>query len=247
MNALLHAIAFLTRIPVPKLSADPEDWQRSVAFYPAVGVLLGTLLWGVAWLTGWLLPAPLAAVLTLVFWVYSTGALHLDGWMDLADGLGSWREREKIFAIMKDSRVGAMGVTAAILLFMVKVSALYELVGSGKEIWLLLPPLFARMALVAAIWFWPYVSEKGLGTGLRGGLTVWKVSFGFIFVLCLTIVLFDWIGMLALLVVTLGSWIFLRSVSCRLGGLTGDCYGALVEWTEAVTLVALIAAGRLWM
>ncbi|ERI07703.1 adenosylcobinamide-GDP ribazoletransferase [Aneurinibacillus aneurinilyticus] len=247
MNALLHAVAFLTRIPVPRLSADPKDWQRSVAFYPIVGVLLGILLWGVALLTGWLLPVPLAAVLTLVFWVYSTGALHLDGWMDLADGLGSWREREKIFAIMKDSRVGAMGVIAAILLFMVKVSALYEIMRNDAEIWLLLPSLFARMSLVAAIWFWPYVSEKGIGTGLKGGLTAWKVGFGFIFVLCATVVLLSWKGMLAFLAVTLASWIFLRSISRRLGGLTGDCYGALVEWTEAVTLVVLIATGRLWM
>ncbi|WP_240491886.1 adenosylcobinamide-GDP ribazoletransferase, partial [Acinetobacter baumannii] len=102
--------------------------------------------------------------------------------MDLADGLGSWRDREKIFAIMKDSRVGAMGVTAAILLFMVKVAALYEIASGHMELWLLLPPLLARTGLIAAIWFWPYITEKGLGTGLRNGLALWHVWLGFVLV-----------------------------------------------------------------
>lgn len=246
MNAFFHAVAFLTRIPVPYLSKDAKDWQHSVAFYPAVGLLLGFLLWGSSWLVGWLLPAPLAAVLTLTLWIYSTGALHLDGWMDLADGLGSHRDHEKIFAIMKDSRVGAMGVTAANLLFMVKITALYEIITGHLNFWLLLPPLLARTALVGAIWFWPYITEKGLGTGLRGGLSGWKVALGFVLALGITAVLYNGAGIFVLVVAGFGSWLFLRGVSRRLGGLTGDCYGALVEWTEAAALVCIIAAGRLW-
>jgi adenosylcobinamide-GDP ribazoletransferase len=244
MNAFFHAVAFLTRLPVPRLSDDSKDWQHSVAFYPLVGLLLGLLVWGTAWIMDWLLPASLLSVLLLVFWVYSTGALHVDGWMDLADGLGSYRDREKIFAIMKDSRVGAMGVTAAILLFMVKACALYEIIVSSRELWLLLPPFLARAALVAAIWFWPYVTEKGLGTGLRGGLNRWKVVACFLFTLCVSAVLYGWNGVFVLLAVALTGWWFLHGISRRLGGLTGDCYGALVEWTEAVTLVCIVIVGR---
>jgi adenosylcobinamide-GDP ribazoletransferase len=244
MNAFFHAVAFLTRIPVPYLNSEMKDWQRSVAFYPLVGLLLGGLLWAGGQAVAWILPPTLGAVLLLTGWVYSTGALHLDGWMDLADGLGSYREREKIFAIMKDSRVGAMGVTAAILLFLVKAVAIYELLIAHKLLWLVLPPLLARTALVAAIWFWPYVTEKGLGTGLRGGLTGWTVAAGFLFTLGSTFLLYGLTGITVVLVVAICSWLFLRAVSRRLDGLTGDCYGALVEWTEVVTLVCMIVTWR---
>jgi adenosylcobinamide-GDP ribazoletransferase len=244
MNAFFHAVAFLTRIPVPYLRSEMKDWQRSVAFYPLVGLLLGGLLWAGGQAVVWILPPTLGAVLLLTGWVYSTGALHLDGWMDLADGLGSYRDREKIFAIMKDSRVGAMGVTAAILLFLVKAVAIYELLMAHKLLWLVLPPLLARTALVAAIWFWPYVTEKGLGTGLRGGLTGWTVAAGFLFTLGSTFLLYGLTGITVVLVVAICSWLFLRAVSRRLDGLTGDCYGALVEWTEVVTLVCMIVAWR---
>ncbi|MED0737056.1 adenosylcobinamide-GDP ribazoletransferase [Aneurinibacillus thermoaerophilus] len=244
MNAFFHAVAFLTRIPVPRLTDDMKDWQRSVAFYPAVGLLLGILLCGAAFVAFWLLPVPVAAVIVLVGWVYSTGALHLDGWMDLADGLGSYRDRERVFAIMKDSRVGAMGVTAAILLFMVKVAALYEIIASGLLVWLILPPLLARTGLTAAIWFWPYITEKGLGTGLRGGLTEWRVAAGFLLAVGFAFALYGIAGLLVSFVVAVCDWLFLRMVARRLGGLTGDCYGAQVEWAEAVTLVCIVIAGR---
>ncbi|MFT9849085.1 adenosylcobinamide-GDP ribazoletransferase [Aneurinibacillus sp. REN35] len=245
MSAFFHAVAFLTRFPVPRLSHEAADWRRSVAFYPIVGLLLGIVLYGAAWLFGWLFPAPVAAVLTLVFWVYSTGGLHLDGWMDLADGLGSWRDREKIFAIMKDSRVGAMGVTAAILLFMVKVAALYEITSGHMELWMLLPPLLARTALLAAIWFWPYITEKGLGTGLREGLAFWNVWLSFFLASGFAFVLYGIAGVFVVCGTALICWIFLRSVAKRLGGLSGDCYGALVEWAEAAALVFIMAGGKL--
>lgn len=246
MNAFFHAVAFLTRFPVPRLSSETADWQRSVAFYPSVGLLLGLVLYAAAWLLGWLFPPSLAAVLTLVFWVYSTGGLHLDGWMDLADGLGSWRDREKIFAIMKDSRVGAMGVTAAILLFMVKVAALYEIASGHMELWLLLPPLLARTGLIAAIWFWPYITEKGLGTGLRNGLALWHVWLGFVLVPVLALFLYGPAGLFATGGTALICWLFLRSVAKRLGGLSGDCYGALVEWAEVATLVFIVAGVKVF-
>lgn len=244
MNALFHAIAFLTRLPVPRLSAETKDWERSPAFYPVVGLLLGLLLAAWSWLMQQVFPASLAAVLTLTFWVFITGGLHLDGWMDLADGLGSWRDREKVFAIMKDSRVGAMGVIAAILLFMVKGVALYEIASSGWIMMLVLPPLLARTMLVAAIWFWPYVTEKGLGSGLRSGLTRTIVTIGLCGTAVAIIGVYQLRGLFVVGLSVVLAVLFTQRIHQRLGGLTGDCYGALVEWTEACALIAIVAAGR---
>ncbi len=83
------------------------------------GVLAGFDLAVASWF-----PAGVRGVLLLGLWVWLTGGLHLDGWMDVADGFGSYRSRERTLEIMKDSRVGAMGVIAAILLLLLKASVL---------------------------------------------------------------------------------------------------------------------------
>lgn len=169
MNAFFTALSFLTRIPVP-LRSQPGSWSRSVRYYPAVGLVIGGMLAGfdlvaAAWFPPWV-----RGVLLLGLWVWLTGGLHLDGWMDTADGFGSYRPRERTLEIMKDSRVGAMGVIAAILLLLLKASALASTPG---PLWipLLAAPVIGRWALLPAIHFCPYLTQDGIGKGLREGLT----------------------------------------------------------------------------
>ncbi|WCK53990.1 adenosylcobinamide-GDP ribazoletransferase [Aneurinibacillus sp. Ricciae_BoGa-3] len=246
MNAFFHALAFLTRIPVPHLSQSAHHWQKSVIFYPLVGALMGGLLCLCGMAACFLFPRAVAAVLILVCWVFLTGGLHLDGWMDLADGIGSSRPREKIFEIMKDSRVGAMGVIAAVLLLLVKAAALYEIMGEQHLSWLIVPPLMGRLELLIAIRFWPYITEKGLGTGLRMGLSRSALLVNLLLAACVLYALNGAAG-LVVYVMALGfTVLFIRMIVKKLGGLTGDCYGAVVEWTEALSLLLIVAAGR-WM
>lgn len=244
MNSFFHAVAFLTRLPVPRLSSSKEDWLRSVPYYPLVGLLIGALLFFAAISFTFFLTPPVSAVLTLAVWFFVTGGLHVDGWMDLADGLGSHRSQEDMLRIMKDSRVGAMGVIAAILLVLVKVVLLYEIIQEGLSLHLLMVPVMARFTLVLAIWHWPYISLQGIGTGMREGLTRWKLGVGFIFVACLVFLLAGVSGLLSMSVVLLGGWLFAARVCKKLGGLTGDVYGALVEWTEAVGVFAIFLFWR---
>ncbi len=246
MNAFFLAVSFLTRIPVPAFSASTEVWRKSAAFYPLVGAIVGGLLWAADLGISQLFSPPLAAVLTLAFWVYITGGLHLDGWMDLADGLGSHRSRERMLAIMKDSRVGAMGVLAAILLLMIKGTALYELLGTNRAVLLLLVPAAARTYLLLAIRFWPYLTETGIGSGMREGLRWWHLLLGGVGLFGLGWYMGGLHAVAALLITLVGSLWFCRMIAKKLGGFTGDGYGALVEWSETVCLLAIIAAGRWW-
>lgn len=243
MNALWHAIAFFTRIPVPWLVPSETAWKQSVNWYPAVGIVIGLVLCGVHQAALWLFGPLVAAVLTLAVWVYITGGLHLDGWMDLADGLGSSRPREQVLDIMKDSRVGAMGVLAAVLLLLLKAAALAELSGVGWA--LLLAPFAARTHVLLAIWFWPYLSaEKGIGKGIREGLSPASSWLGYAVLAAVGWVLGGWAGVTAIGVSLLVALWFSRTVAGKLGGLNGDCYGAVIESGEAVML--LVLAGSWW-
>lgn len=256
-QACASAFQFLTRILVPvQLSYTDELFRRSTVYYPAVGLIIGVLLAAAGWLlgpAGLALPAAPAAVLVLGFWVAITGALHLDGLMDTADGLLSHRSREKMLDIMKDSRVGAMGVVAGVLLLLLKFSLLLSLVSAGGRAlaFLVLAPVWSRAFAVWAIAGWPYAREgSGLGRLFSSATraeaakaTAWALVFG---ILALAAMQFPWpvalgwgAGM-GIITGGLGYWLA-RAMARKLGGLTGDTYGALIELLECAVLFAAVA------
>jgi len=247
MSAFWQAVGFLTRFPVPRSAQTLEGWEKSPRYYPAVGLLLGASVWaayrvaefGFGASASWVI-----AIVTVAYWIYATGALHLDGWMDLADGLGSQRGRERALEIMKDSRVGAMGVVAAIVLLLLKAAAVHQLIVSGGAAFLVVAPLAARALLLGAIRFFPYVQEKGLGNGLRDGATPAAVTIGFGLAAAAAWAFAGIAGVLAVIATALAAWLFGRSVTRKLGGFTGDVYGALVEGAETAALLALLVLMR---
>ncbi|MDY7992546.1 adenosylcobinamide-GDP ribazoletransferase [Paenibacillus polymyxa] len=184
-QAVAAAFQFLTRLPVKaEIDFSPDLLKRSASYYPLVGVVIGIIVWGFAALTSMVLPPLPCAILTLVIWVWLTGGLHLDGWMDAADALFSYRSRERMLEIMKDSRVGAMGVIACVLLLMLKASLLYTvLVERNVSGLLLLPMVWSRWFMVHAMKRWPKArNDDGLAarfadmSGGRVGLAVfWAV------------------------------------------------------------------------
>jgi len=243
MSAFWQAVGFLTRFPVPKRAQSLEGWERSPRYYPLVGLLLGLAVWLVGRLTEWgfgSASSPIAAVLTVAFWIYATGALHLDGWMDLADGLGSQRSRERALEIMKDSRVGAMGVVAAIVLILIKVAAVQQLAAANALLAIAVVPAMARGTLLMAIRFFPYIQEKGLGSGLRGSITSAVLWVNGLFVLAASFGFAGLFGSITFAAVLLAGWLFGLYIVRRLGGYTGDVYGALIEGAEAFALLALL-------
>lgn len=238
MRGLLVAIGFLTRIPVPHaVFGDADARVRSLPWYPLVGLLIGGLLYLLAWaIHGW--PPLLSAAVILAAWVALTGALHLDGLADSADAwVGGIGDRARALAIMKDPNCGPMGVVALVLTLLLKFAAL-----ASAPAWpgLLLAPLLARAALVAAFLFVPYVRAGGLGEGLAGSSrTINVVVLMLVAAGCACAGLR---GIAALLVAIALFALWRRACLRRLGGMTGDTCGALAELTEAAVLLAAATA-----
>ncbi|NPA26010.1 MAG: adenosylcobinamide-GDP ribazoletransferase [Chloroflexi bacterium] len=234
--------SMLTVVPWPAApeSLPPERRARSLACYPAIGLGLGLGLWAFArvasillgpTMAGWLL-APLLALLT--------GGFHLDGLMDAADGLFGGHTPEERLRIMRDERVGAFGVTAALVVFGTKMAAL----GTGVP-WqaLLLAPMWARWAAVWAVVRYPYAREQGLGHGLKAYSRPRDLAFATGFAVVVSLLLAPgWaFGLITLLLVHL----FVYGLGERVPGLTGDLYGALIEIVETVLWV-LAHSPLLW-
>ncbi|AGK52178.1 adenosylcobinamide-GDP ribazoletransferase [Bacillus sp. 1NLA3E] len=244
MRAFFVALMFLTRIPLPQLQTSKTDWHKSAVFFPLVGFVIGGLLYLATLGLEFLFPTTVTAFLVVLVWIWVTGGLHIDGWMDLADGFGSNRSREQILEIMKDSRVGAMGVIAGICLLAGKWVAVYELLRQGLAIILLISPLVARLLLIMAIRFFPYRKQGGIGEGLRTYLSLPIIILNFTTISAMSYYLLDINGILVLGCTAIFSGLLVFNIYKKLDMLTGDCYGALIEWSEVVFLFVSLAIWR---
>lgn len=237
LSALLGAVGFLTRIPVPAAVFDRTTPATSLAWYPLVGAVIGVLLASLSWLIHGL-PLPLAAALVLLAWVWLTGALHLDGLADMADAwIGGMGDRERTLAIMKDPRCGPAGVVSLVLVLLLKYAALAS--PGVNVVALMAAPVLGRTVLVLAFLTTPYVRPGGLGEALRGGSrpAAW---FG-VAMAVLACALLGGRGLAACGATAALFMIWRHSCMQRLGGMTGDTCGALTESAEAAVLVVLAA------
>ncbi|GAB4432094.1 MAG: adenosylcobinamide-GDP ribazoletransferase [Anaerolineae bacterium] len=229
----------LTVVPLPISTGETNRPAGPAAlFYPLVGLLLGGLLAASGELLFWLLPPGLAAAVLLALWVGLTGMLHLDGFMDSCDGLLPPRSPERRLEIMKDSRVGAFGVVGAVLLLLVKFNGLLALPAAGRWQVLLVAPLLARWALVWAMARYPLARSQGMSNFFVSGLTGRRVILASVGTLLAATVLLGWRGLLLAALTGLVTWLLARFALARIGGLTGDVYGAIAETVEAALLVA---------
>ena len=233
------AMQLLTRLPTPRTSYDEIVAGRSLFFYPVVGVLIGTICSAAGWLLVSHVPSlPLAALL-LMFWVMLTGALHLDGLADSADGwLGGHGDRERTLQIMHDSRSGPAAIVAVALVLLLKFSAMTIIV--EKNLWLELPciPLLARTLLPLLFLTTRCAQPDGMAASLARHLprrSLWLVILPTSALVALFVPTAMWMLFAALFV-----FILLRRLMLdRIGGVTGDTAGALIEISEATMLLVL--------
>ncbi|WP_338114061.1 adenosylcobinamide-GDP ribazoletransferase [Thiorhodococcus mannitoliphagus] len=242
LRPLWIAGRFLSRLPFPNPGATTaQDIGRSVPWYPFVGLIMGALAALTAMGTGAVAPE-LAATLTLIIWVWSTGALHLDGLADSADAwIGGLGSRERTLEIMKDPRSGPAAVTLIGLVLIAKWSGLEVLITAGSPWLLLWLPMLARVQLLLVLLFIPYAREQGMAAAQARQLPRQATWIALLLAFGACVLATGWTGLL-LLTATLACFALARrSMMARLGGFTGDTAGALVELTEALLLLICAA------
>jgi adenosylcobinamide-GDP ribazoletransferase len=150
VKSFLAAIAFLTRLPVGRFATfDAADVAHSAGWFPLVGVLLGALYSLTAVLLRNHLPLEVVAVLLVILDALATGALHLDGLADTADGFGGGKTREDILRIMRDHAIGSYGGIALATLVALKVMAYGALLKqSDWMVALTLTPVLGRWSIL---------------------------------------------------------------------------------------------------
>jgi adenosylcobinamide-GDP ribazoletransferase len=243
LGGLRLAVTLLTAIPLPGGRGGAPGRRTAAAamtWAPVVGLLLGAAAAAVLELaarrghTGPLLAAVLAVTALAVL----TRGLHLDGLADLADGLGSRRPAEAALAIMKRSDIGPFGVVTLVLTLGVQVAALAQAQALGRG------AAAAVAAAVAGRLSLTWACRRGVPAArgsVLGALVAGTVPAAIPVILTAGVLAAAYpLGMVVVIAVAAGlavSFAVTAIAVRRLGGITGDVLGALVEITAAVCLL----------
>jgi adenosylcobinamide-GDP ribazoletransferase len=245
---VLCAIAFLTRLPVGRaFRFDAKQVARSQRWFPLAGALLGVIEAGAVWLgTRWL-PLLVAAVLVVALDAWLTGAMHLDGLADTADGFGGGTTREDVLRIMRDHAIGSYGAVAAILAILLKVASIAALIPEGRAFAaVLLAPILGRWSAVLLSAVMPYARPvtddhpRSVGSPARF-VGKWELAIATATAVAFAAWIGRWRGAFAFALVAAISALWGWRCKRRIGGITGDTLGAAVVASECLVLVLFTA------
>ena len=237
----LAAIQFLTRIPVPGARLDGVTLAQAAPSFPLVGALLGLAAGGIDVLLRSHLSALAAAGGTVLFLVAITGGLHEDGLADTADGLGGARSPERALAIMRDSRIGSYGAIALSFSILVRCVLIAALPRQATFAYLIAAETLSRWSVLPLAYFLPCARGSGASAGqgarLARSLSPAALMAGTVLAVAVTIAALHsasalpWVVCLATCLV---SGLYFRR---RIGGVTGDCFGATIQLVAAAVYV----------
>jgi adenosylcobinamide-GDP ribazoletransferase len=237
------ALGFLTILPVDRsLEVTPVRLGRSMALYPAVGLVLGLGLVVLDSLLGALIPRAVLDCLLLLILIVATGALHLDGIADLFNGLVNGKNRPGKIEAIQDRRGGAMGVVGLVMLLLLKYLCLFNLPMSVKSAGLIFMPAVGRwvQVVLAVSCRHPRGRESSGAVYLEyAGERELLIACGSL--IAVALVLFGMEGIFLIFLLGIATILLIKFFEMRLGGVNGDVLGASSELMEVFSLLLVLA------
>ncbi|NLW21913.1 MAG: adenosylcobinamide-GDP ribazoletransferase [Tissierellia bacterium] len=238
IDGFILSIQFLTRLPIRKpVYFNDKSLSRSILFFPLVGLVIGGM-GGIFYYIFQHINENIGSIFALLSMIIVTGGLHLDGLSDTCDGFLSYRERDRVLQIMKDSRIGAFGVMAIVLDILLKYILILSLKGN---IPLILALSWSNSRLVTGYLMSTKKVAKNEGIGymfykskpqkyvLIGGM-------GYVIIVLLA----GPVYLLPLLSTFLVGQVMTKITYKKIGGFTGDVYGATIELGEMASLLTFL-------
>ena len=243
IKRLLLTIGFMTRIPinVDLGEVKEEDMYKGFLYFPVVGLIIGLVDMGVYMLVTLVLPQVYGILFAILANLCVTGAFHLDGLSDTADGIYSARTRERMLEIMKDSRIGTNGAIAMCFDLALKFTGIWYC--QPRWLVILLMPIAGKMVQGALVYKAIYPREKGIGIYV-GNIDLSTVIGTMILGLIPMVLAFSYWGILIFAILFLAGYLFRVYITGKIGGITGDVMGAGTEIAEVLFLMIVIILAR---
>lgn len=249
-NSFLSSIVFISRIPI-KINFEYRADKENVKFFPMVGIILGLIVFSLSQGMLFFFDNKVTSVFAVFLIAILTGGIHLDGLSDMADGLFSYRGKEDIIKIMKDSRIGAMGVLSLLFILFFKIVFLNFLLDMNMKIVILIFPLLGRLGIVNACYLAKPIEESRLGLSFIGQMNKNEFLriYGFYYIFLALLLLpfnydFNYAVLLGSICLTMIiNFIIVRhivaTITRKIDGISGDILGGVCEIMETISLPLL--------
>ena len=234
---LIILTKFMTRISIPiKVNYDPKKLGKSIKFFPLVGLAIGFILYYTSIiLVKFSKNNLINALIVIVIELMVVGMIHIDGLCDTFDGLFSYREKEKMLEIMKDSRIGTNGAIILVLYFIAKILFISEIFSINLK-YLIIYPVLARLATPVNAAFSDYARKNGMSNFIISQNSAFEGIFSIILAAALSFLIFSFKGFELFLGAFLFIIFFMQFVKKKIDGVTGDTMGAALELTAIFVL-----------
>lgn len=240
MKSIISAIQFLTVLPLG-MKTDEKDLGRSIPWFPVAGLCVGggsaLVYWAAIRLQ---IPIPVSSCIAILSLTVLSGGLHLDGLADSADGLFSHRPPERIIEIMKDSRIGTMGVLALIFALLLKWLALSSLEPKLAIPALILVPCASRAAMSVSLAIFPCARQDGLAKLFISHRHPIDILFSAAIAIAAGWFCLHVDGTIMAIIPVLTGVAFSFYCKNKIGGITGDTLGSVSELGETAAFLAAV-------
>jgi adenosylcobinamide-GDP ribazoletransferase len=245
-TGFIAALGFLSVLPLPgsarllrNAGAQPP-FVIGAGYFSLVGLLLAALLTLLTLVLGLALPSLALVAILVVALVALTGGLHLDGLMDSCDGLFGGTTPESKLEIMRDSSVGSFGILAGVCLLLLKFAFFASLSIHQLPLALLMTLPTARWGMVLVARIFPPARPMGLGAAFHYAITGRGLLLAGIIALIVALIAGRLVGLAVWAWMTVVAVAIGAVMTRQLGGLTGDTYGAIAEFSEMIGLLLLV-------
>ena len=226
-----------------KLKPKPKDFAKSLLYFPAVGLAIGFVLVSILFITRFL-PSQVQAVIILITLIIITGGIHLDGFADSCDALFGTFDKNKMLKIMRDSRLGAMGVLGLVSLLLLKYAIIVSIPKLVLWKWLLVMPILGRWVQVIACYLSTYARTEGRAEYFIRYVGKKELLGAGLFALAGSLFGAGLNGVIVFLLTSVFSLGIIYGIKRKIDGMTGDTIGALNEFGELFAgLAGLILSG----
>lgn len=250
-NSFKIAFTMYSRIPVPEAQWTEENTSYTMCFFPFIGAVIGAVTWGLFLLKEYLLGRGFVfgdfffTVLMVLVPIFITGGIHLDGFMDTQDALGSWQPKEKRLEILKDSHAGSFAVLSCGVYLLAYIGVYSALTAYSVRV-TALSFLLSRTLSGLSVLCFPQAREEGKSLtasfSAHAAKNTGRAVLGiYLVLLCFIIIAAGrYAGVSVILAAGLMYGYYYRMCIKKFGGMTGDLAGYFLQMCELFMAAAAV-------
>ena len=249
MKRFISILQFMTRIPINIDTGFDEEFHKTITYFPLVGLVLGVLIYIIGLVSGIFFDSFITSIIVTLALVILTGGLHIDGLGDTFDAIYSYRDKERMLEIMKDSRLGTNSLLAIMFLILLKIGFIYSIINNSLLWTVIFMPVVARLGVIVMMYKTVTPRENGMGNLFIGKASTSMFTIAILYTIILMIGISKLIFLAStfeammlistIIILSVFNNLFKKHIYKKIDGVTGDILGCTIELGELIYLFCI--------